>query len=218
MKKTVIALISALALGSALNFAAAKEESIRDVIDRTAKKEKTEKLGKKEAKIRTKAGWVPMEGSLPLEKQFDNAFAYDLATDEDEQPYFFTGQAEYTANNKGNAYIKAHKAAVMQLISNMENNAAGGGSLKISDIDGVTSTEGSDQIKNIFAKKLEGIQPVVKIYKKEGKDYSVMVRLFYSRKQAAEVLRQELAKKVKHDNKIDQKVDEQLDKLLEENK
>lgn len=219
MKKTVIALLSALTLGAALNFAAAKNDpTVKEIIDRTTKKEKTEKLGKKEAKDRKAKGWIVIEGSLPMERQFQDAFAYDLATDNDEQPYFFTGQGEYTSTNKGAAYKFAHQAAIMDLVNNMEINMAGGASTEVNDTDGVATTSGSSNTKSIAAKKLAGLQPVVKIYRKDGDQYSVMVRVYYSRKLARELDVREQAAKIKSDEKLKQDVEGQLDKLIDENK
>jgi len=213
MKKVVIALMGALVLGSALSFVEAKDLTVKEIVEKTAKKEKTDKLGKAEAKRQRKAGWVVMEGSLPMEKQYAESYAYELAVDDNERPYFYQGKGEYTSSNKGTAYKFACQAAAMDLASTIEQSLAGATETTTDDVNGEASTTGSQSVKSLVAAKLNGLQPVVKIYKKEGNKYSVIVNMFYSRSQADVLAAKARAEALKHDKTLDNDVEKLLEKV-----
>lgn len=213
MKKVVIALMGALFFGSALNLAVAKELTPKEVVEKAAKQHKTDKLGKKAAK--GKKDWQPWESALPIEDQLSMAYAYDYAVDDNNERYFYDGEGEYTSNNKGTAYQYAYKIALGQIAASMEANIAGGGSVELVDNGGNASTSGQQTIRDIFASKLAGTQPVVRMYKKSGNDYSVSIRVFYPRNRANAIAAEALAKQNKVDGNLKKDVDDQLKKLID---
>lgn len=215
MKNFIITLVLALALAPALNYVQAKEQTVKEVIELSRKKSKAEKRGKADAKEKKAAGWMAFEGTSPMEMQMANQIAYDEATDDEAMPYFYKGTGTFTSNNKASALKYATKNAIQDIAeqidvkvasaSEMEDETSGAGEYA------GTVSKNRSTAKDVVSGRLSGIQPVVKIYRKNGNMYEVNVIIFYSRAKADQLAAEAYGKAFEGNGDLSKRAQEALD-------
>lgn len=181
-------------------------------------KEKASKDARKEAKKLEKEGFVVFPGDLPLAKQLDRSYMMEYEYVQNAAgsivPKYLVGRGMATGEN--------YNAAQNSAVEIAKQYVAGLAEIDITSITEITLANSETSIvtslaevvtasKNIVAKKLGEIQPVVLLHKDEKKTKTVVVRVVYDRNTVLQVyketIREELEKK-------GDKLHEQLDEVL----
>lgn len=222
MKKLMLAAMSLIIAVSGTMAQDAKQIiKERQEIARLAKselKDKASKDARKEAKKLEKEGYVVFPGDLPLAKQLDRSYTMECEYVQNAAgnivPKYLVGRGLATGEN----YSAAQNAAVQLALQYVAG---------LAEIDITTLTETSlanreagvatslaevvSASKNIVAKRIGEVAPVVTLHKDEKKGVTVLVRVVYDRNTVLqtykETIREELEKK-------GDKLHEQLDDLL----
>ena len=180
-------------------------------------KEKAVKLARKEAKSLGKEGWYVSPGSLPLDKQLDNAYKKQYLTDENGDQRFITADGNGVGQSKTAAEMQAIEVAKLQLAGLISTKmssliSANIGNAQLSTEDAASVTEIVQSAKNIIATELGHINPYIKIYKDgKNKTVEVQVKIFYDVKQSLQIAKKVVQKEVKEKLKLNE---EQLEKMM----
>lgn len=193
MKKYLLIIASALlATSFSVN---AQTQTFREI--RQQMKEKTaysrEEINKKaskdarnEAKRYKKEGWSAVPGSLPMEKQFDRAYALEYEMDDNLYPKYIMGTAMSTGGN--------FDAARMQALELAKQNIAGEIQTEITAL--IENTVSNDQLgkdeansitrsvmasKNLISQSIGRTVTVVELYRTlSNQNKQVLVRIAYN--------------------------------------
>lgn len=215
MKKLLIAI--ALVMG--ISGVATQAQSVKEIVAESFKKNKCEKYGKKESKAKLGEGWKAYEGSAPLEKQFAESYARELATDDNEEPYFYQGVGSFSADDLGAAYKFASERAMQDIAAKVEKTIAEAIDANVDAVGGgqtAAANKASSRAKSVVTAKLKGVRPIVKMYKKTGYQYEVSVVMYYSRRQADQEAARAYAEAAASESALDKRAEEALNKLMEE--
>lgn len=182
--------------------------------DAAAQDAQQQKEIKKEVKRLEKEGWMTYPGALPLSEQISNVWQKQRQKDERGMSLFVIADAQATANIKSVAEAQAIEFAKITiagliesaLISVMEANLS---NARVGKDEFQSLSELVRQTKNSITTRLGYVEPVMKIYKTDGKVYEVSVAVSYPLKQTVEA-----AKSVIANNPENKLTGEQLDKLL----
>lgn len=204
MKKLIITLMIAAVGGT---FAASGQISgqVKEEMKRVRKEYKTDKLAKNETKKREKAGWTVLEGSLPMETQFEESYTrQNIRDDEGEQIYYF-GHGSFSTDDKNAAYKNACLAARQDIASQLETElveafATDIRSEKLSSDESITVSKAFAEGKAVVNNKLAGTKPLVKIYRRNKYQYEVVVEMYYSREKARELVRDAIREKLANED------------------
>lgn len=179
----VFTLLMALCLSTTVVMAQnTKKEKAKQA--RAELKEKASKAARKEAKRLTKEGWRVAAGALPLEKQLDRSFQFELDVDDDMNPAYVQGQGRSTASSYDAARLQATELARQQLISKissettaMVDNLVANKQLEADQAATITTT--MSEGKTIFSQKLGRVLTVLEIEREiANKNKEVEVRVF----------------------------------------
>ena len=222
MKKILtVAMALLIAVGGALNAQDAKEiRKQRKEVARLAKselKERASKEARKEARKLEKEGWAVFPGDLPMAKQLDRSYAMEYEYVQNSAgsivPKYLVGRGLAEGENYSaaqNAAIEIAKQYVAGLaeiditsltettLANEERNTAA----SVAEV--ITAS------KNIVAKKIGEVLPVVTLRKEDKKgNVSVLARVVYDRNTVMntykETIREELnAKGIKLHKQLDE--------------
>ena len=158
-------------------------------------KEKASKAARKEAKRLTKEGWRVAAGALPLEKQLDRSFQFELDVDDDMNPAYVQGQGRSTASSYDAARLQATELARQQLISKissettaMVDNLVANKQLEADQAATITTT--MSEGKTIFSQKLGRVLTVLEIEREiANKNKEVEVRVFTKQSEVEKIAR-----------------------------
>lgn len=202
MKKAIHSLLALLLIATAsITVQAQKDVKNKDL--------KAIKIARKEAKKSQKEGWYTPPGSVPMEKQFEQAWARELESDEDGNLKNITVTGNATAGTQSAADQAAMTAA--------RNELAAALGAKVSEL--IETKRANDQIdqatantldktisnsKTLIQAELNNVKTAYKIYKdiddkvNRRKNVMVQVKLIYNfeegLKVAQKVIRKELEK------------------------
>ena len=181
------------------------QSSSKDKQAKAELNEKASKAARKAAKEFKKEGWQVSPGALPLEKQLDRAFMYELEVDDDMNPVHVVAEGRSIGENYDAAKIQAAELARLQIAGKigsettaMVDNLVANKQLTSEQAATVTTT--MMESKSIFSQKLGRLQTVVECYRVlKNKNKEVLVRLVTKEAQvqsiAKEAIRAELEKK-----------------------
>ena len=188
---------------------------------KTELKAKVTKTAKKEAKRLKKAGWVISPGALPLEKQLDRSYMYELDIDEEMNPNYVMGEGQSIGENYDAAKMQAMELARQQIAGKIESETTTlidnlVGNKQLSAEEAATVTTLLSEGKTIFSQKIGRILPAVECYRTlKNRNKEVLVRLAVKESSIRDVvkgyLRDEMEKK-------GAKMSDQLDKILSSDK
>ncbi len=218
----MVAMALIVAVSGSLYAQDAKEiRKQRKEVSRLAKsemKERASKEARKEAKKLEKEGYVVFPGDLPLAKQLDRSYIMEYEYVENAAgsivPKYLVGRGLATGEN----YSAAQNAAVQLALQYV----AGLAEIDITTLTETTLANREESVvasvaevvsasKNIVAKKIGEVQPIVSLHKDEKKGVTVLVRVVYDRntvlKTYKETIREQLEAK-------GDKLHEQLDEVL----
>lgn len=223
MKKVFFFVAMVLMIAPVLSSAYAageRELTIKERVEKTRKSEKADKEGKKLAKQNTQKGWQEFEGTGLLEKQFAEQVAYERTTNDDGEPYFYRGVGSFTGNNKNEALRFAKKNALQDIASQIKTSLSSSGKLgSYSEGSGDnvnTVISASNTMMDDVVAKLEGVRPIVQMYRKEHGLYEVNVVVFYSRLAADKIASESYAKSFKGNPELEERAKAALEKMNEE--
>ncbi len=179
---------------------------------------KVDKDSKKEAKKMVKEGWKTMPGNLPIEKQIQRSRYARLDTDENGEPLYFVA----TGRGIGGSYAGAKDDADLQarafIVNEIDN-------LVQKTVDGKrgTSNFGPGEVETIsetvaasrseVSARLQGLTPVLEIYKESRNQFEVELTLTVDRKKAIRFAQGEYRKELL---KKSEKLAESFDRIMEE--
>ena len=151
--------------------------------------EKASKVARKEAKSFKKEKWQVSPGALPLEKQLDRAYTYELEVDDDMNPVFVIAEGRSIGENYDIAKIQATELARMQIAGKMGSettaivdNLLANKQLTSEQAASITTTMIKD--KTFYSQKLGRLQTVVECYRVlKNKNKEVLVRLVMKEEQ-----------------------------------
>lgn len=161
-------------------------------------KEKASKEARKEAKTLKKEGWKVSPGGLPLDKQLDNAWAKQYATNDKGQILYVMGEGRSIGGNYDAAKTQALTIARQNLAGNIESQVtqlleASVANENVSNDQSSSLSKVLSESKTLISQKLGTMQPVMECYRQlENGNYEVMVRLAYSRKDALDLAKQSM--------------------------
>ena len=224
MKKIMmVAMALLIAVSGALYAQDAKEvRKQRREVARLAKselKERASKEARKEAKKLEKEGWTIFPGDLPLAKQLDRSYAMEYEYVQNAGgsivPKYLVGRGlasgeNYSAVlNAATEIAKQYVAGLAEIdittltettLANEEKNTAA----SVAEVISVS--------KNIVAKKIGEVLPVVTLRKEERKgEVSVLVRVVYDRNTVLNTYKETIREELKQKGV---KMHQQLDELL----
>lgn len=187
--------------------------------DKTLKKDlkaKVEKDCRKTAKKLEKEGWKVMPGKLPLERQIQDSRYAELDKDKNGEKMYFTGThktiggnysaAKKIADDRARTELAGHISATISELIKGKLSSTDYGDKDIEVIDEFVSAN-----KNLISVALQGVFPVLEIYREKDDKTEVQVMV---KTNAAEALK--LAKKAYRDKLYQQSADlaKELDQLL----
>lgn len=179
-------------------------------------KAKVEKDCRKTAKKLEKEGWKVMPGKLPLERQIQDSRYAELDKDKNGEKMYFTGThktiggnysaAKKIADDRARTELAGHISATISELIKGKLSSTDYGDKDIEVIDEFVSAN-----KNLVSVALQGVFPVLEIYREKDDKTEVQVMV---KTNAAEALK--LAKKAYRDKLYQQSADlaKELDQLL----
>lgn len=179
-------------------------------------KSKVEKDCRKTAKALTKEGWRVMPGKLPLERQIQDSRYAELDRDDQGERLYFTGTHKAIGGNYSAAKKIADDRARMELAESISSTLSELIKGKVASTDyGDKDIETIDEFvaanKNLVSVSLQGVFPVLEIYREKDNKVEVQVMVKTNAPQALK-----LAKKAYRDKLYQQseKLAKELDELL----
>lgn len=213
MKTIIKVFVCSLALlfaGSAVNAQSGDKQLKKDL------KAKVEKDCRKTAKKLEKEGWKVMPGKLPLERQIQDSRFAELDKDKNGEKLYFTGTHQSIGGNYSAAKKIADDRARMELAEHINSTLSELIKGKLSNTDyGEKDIEVIDEFvsanKNLVSVALQGVFPVLEIYREKDDKVEVQVMV---KTNAADALK--LAKKAYRDKLYQQSADlaKELDAIL----
>lgn len=166
---------------------------------------KASKAAKKEAKALIKEGWKASPGALPLEKQLDRSYVFQLDMDDDMNEKYISGNGKSVAEVYDAAKMQATELARLDMASKISTECTG-------IIDNLTANKQLPkdeatsistlmaESKTIFSQKLGKVQTIVEAYRElPNKNKEVMIRMFAKTKDIQDIaknaIREELEKR-----------------------
>lgn len=184
-------------------------EQTRKLLDAKAGKD-----AKKQAKRLRKEGWSESAGALSMEKQLDRAMLMNAEIDAQGNPAWIAGEAASVGENMDGARLQAVELAKLNIVQQMEQEIAVGienavGNQQLSAQEAATANKTIINSRSIMQQKLSSVRPVVMLYRTlPNKNAEVMVRMFYSRSDMTEQMRQVLRDQLlKESKELGDKVD-----------
>jgi hypothetical protein len=179
-------------------------------------KKKAVKEARKEAKELKKQGYYVSPGSLPLDKQLQDAWTRQYEVDDKGFPIYIVATGQSVANTQTAAKLQATETAKLELAGTISTNVAAiiessiaNQQLSTEDAASITKTVAAS--KNIIAQELGRVITLVEIYKKIGTNVESSVRMAYHTEMALEIGKKVIKKKLEEETDI---LHEKLDRLL----
>lgn len=210
MIKVFVCSLALLFAGSTVNAQSGDKQLKKDL------KAKVEKDCRKTAKKLEKEGWKVMPGKLPLERQIQDSRYAELDKDKNGEKLYFTGTHQSVGGNYSAAKKIADDRARMELAEHISSTLSELIKGKLSNTDyGEKDIEVIDEFvsanKNLVSVALQGVFPVLEIYREKDDKVEVQVMV---KTNAADALK--LAKKAYRDKLYQQSADlaKELDAIL----
>lgn len=149
-----------------------------------------------------------------MEKQLDRAMLMNAEIDAQGNPAWIAGEAASVGENMDGARLQAVELAKLNIVQQMEQEIAVGienavGNQQLSAQEAATANKTIINSRSIMQQKLSSVRPVVMLYRTlPNKNAEVMVRMFYSRSDMTEQMRQVLRDQLlKESKELGDKVD-----------
>lgn len=165
------------------------------------------KDAKKELKRLQKEGWQVLPGSLPLERQLENAFTkrYEKDTDGYDKYYVGTSQpiAQHLDAAKAQSGMMARQDIAAQISTQLTSLVEGSvGNKQLTPDEAVSTTQVIQKSKELISAKLGRTIPIVQCYRKlPNGNIEYLEQIAYptdqALEQAAEVIREQLERELK---------------------
>lgn len=218
MKKVILFIAACFIAGMATAQNSRLEKSIKT---KTELKEKASKTAKKEAKRMKKEGWKVTAGALPLEKQLDRSYIYELDLDDEMNPLYIIGQGRSIGGSYDAAHIQAMELARIEIAGKIGSEATGlidnlVGTKQLDNEEAESMVTTMEEWKTIVSQKLGRVTIAVDCFRElSDKNKEVQIRLVTSeaqvRKIARDTIREKLEKELKARGK---EMSEELKQLL----
>ncbi len=170
-------------------------------------KEKASKAARKEAKTLKKQGWAVSPGAIPMEKQLDRSYMFELDVDDEMNPVYVIGNGQSIGENYDAAYIQATELARMDLAGNIGSEATSlidnlVANKQLAQEQAASITTTMMESKTIFSQKLGRVQVAVSLNRvlKNG-NKEVMVRLVAKESSIKEIAKQAIRDELEKDGK-----------------
>ena len=195
MKKLVLFAIVCLFAGKVMA-QSAQHEKAKEI--KAELKEKSSKAAKQEAKKLIKEGWKVFAGGLPIEKQLDLAYQYQMDVDENLEPRYILGAGQTPGGTVDGARIQATELARIEIAGKIGSEATGiiDNLIGNKQVDGdeaesLTNIVTSATFKTLVSQKLGRVRTVVEIYRDtKDKKKEVQIRLVTSESQVKKIAKQ----------------------------
>ena len=221
MKKLVFALVCFLAVGTAASLYAEKKPDPvkeRQKIEKQAKSDLNKKASKdarNEAKRLKKEGWKVSAGALPLDKMLDKAYIMQYEYDDNGVPKYIIAEGMSSGTSYDAAKMQAIEMAKQNLASQIQTEltALVESTVSNSQKNGYNASDATTIMatKNLISQKLGRVQPVVEAYREQGREFQVLVKLFYSADMAKQQFQDEVIKSLdQRANELHDQLDEKL--------
>lgn len=175
------------------------------------------KSAKKEAKRLKKEGWTVAPGALPLDKQLDRAYMFQLELGEDMMPKYVIGEAMSVAENYDAAKVQALELAKQNLVLQIESEITAliestVANQQISADDAASITKTIVDSKNQIVKRIGRVLTIVEAYRTlPNGNKEVLVRVAYSMEMAQQILKETIRESWEEDDDVK---NNKLDKIF----
>jgi hypothetical protein len=180
------------------------------------------KAARQEAKKRRKEGWDVAPGGIPLEKVFEQAWAYELETNENGEPKYIMAT--------GSAVAGTTPAGDQAALTAARNELAAALSARVSEL--IETKRANDQIdqttantldktvsnsKTLIQAELNRVKTAYKIYRKvkdkvnQKENIAVETKIFYNQAEAMRIAQTVIRKELEKES---DELGEQLDDIL----
>lgn len=186
--------------------------------DKKELNERATKAARKEAKKLAKEGWRVNAGALPLEKQLDRSYLYQMEFDENLFPKYIMADAKSIGENYDAAKVAATSLAITNLAGQIQTevtalveNTVANKQLEANEAASIVETVMSS--KNLISQSIGRTIPMVECYRevKKGGNKEVLVRIAYN----GDMAKAAVKKAVKDElEKKGANLHDQLDKVL----
>ncbi len=174
---------------------------------KTELKKKASKTARKEAKRFKKEGWAVSPGALPLEKQLDRSYMFELDVDDDLNPRYVIGEGRSIGENFDAANIQATELARMQLAGKigseataLVDNLVANKQLAADQAASITTT--MIESKTIFSQKLGRVQVALALSRVLANgNKEVLIRLVAKEESLKEIAKQAIRDELEKDGK-----------------
>lgn len=210
MKKFVYAVICLIVgtglMVSSMDAKKTEAEKQREKTEKNAQKaygKKAVKEAKKEAKTLTKGGWRAAAGALPLEKQLDRSYMMLSDFSDEGEPKYLSASGQAVGGSFEAAKMQALELAKQDIASQIQTKMTALVESTIQndqreDGEVVSQTLTSIASKNLINQNLGQVNTVVEAYRMVGKNYEVMVRVFYNSATAQKVAKSVIKKELEN--------------------
>ncbi len=175
------------------------------------------KSAKKEAKRLKKEGWTVAPGALPLDKQLDRAYMFQLELGEDMMPKYVIGEAMSVAENYDAAKVQALELAKQNLVLQIESEITAliestVANQQISADDAASITKTIVDSKNQIVKRIGRVLTIVEAYRTlPNGNKEVLVRVAYSMETAQQIVKETIRESWEEDDDVK---NNKLDKIF----
>ncbi|MDA3906000.1 MAG: hypothetical protein PF484_07990 [Bacteroidales bacterium] len=213
MKKTIFTLIAFFTL-SLINPLSA-QQSDKD-LTRSIRKNAVREARKQARKYKRDDYYVAL-GALPMDKQLEQAWKYQLMTEDDGFPSYIVATGNSVAETQIAAKLQATEVAKLELAGTIATNVAAlietniaNQQLNTEEAASVTKTVAA--AKNIIAQRIGRVITMVEMYKKIGSNVEANVRLAYNSQMANEIAKKVIRKELEEQTDLMQ---DKLEKLMD---
>lgn len=179
-------------------------------------KKKAVKEARKEAKEYKKQGFFVAPGSLPMEKQLENAWIRQYEVDQKGFPLYIVATGNSVANTQTAAKLQSTETAKLELAGTISTNVAAiiensiaNQQMSTDDAASITKTVAAS--KNIIAQELGRVITLFEIYKKIGTNVESSIKMAYNSEMALEIGKKVIKKKLEEETTI---LHEKLEKIM----
>ncbi len=210
MKRLVFFVLASVLCAAPLTLSAQQKEVLKErkEVNKASKSElnaKATKAARKEAKRLKKAGWEPVVGGLPIEKQLDRSYMMEYELDDKGYPKYIIGTAESVGQNYAAAQRAATEVAKIDLAGKIQTEMtalveATVSNQELAPEEAASIAEVITASKNLISQSIGRVVTVVELRQVlPNKNQRVMVRLAYNsdmaKEAAAKVVKKELENK-----------------------
>jgi hypothetical protein len=171
---------------------------------------------KKQAKQLQRDGWYTSPG-IPMEVRLEKTMEYELATDDKGQPKYIIEEAKSVGETQIAARMQAMEVAKLSLAGKIQSkigalieNSIANQQLNEKEAASVTKTVAAS--KNFISQELGQIIEMYSLYRPQGNNIEVFVKIGYNQVMAIEAAKKVIRKKLENETDI---LHDKLDKILD---